>query len=230
MCGRFVILDPEMIIRKYNIQKKPAFTFTARYNIAPSQEIPIVLRDTANRLELMKWGLIPFWAKDPDIGNRMINARAETLAEKPSFRSSLKSKRCLIPASGFYEWKEVGGRKMPYLIKLKDTPLFSFAGLYDIWLDEQKQEIKTFTIITTVANDYLAPIHNRMPVIFNEHDENLWLDKSIDTGKLITLLNPYPSEFMEAYSVSPAVNNIKNDSVDLIKPIESDDSYNQQLF
>lgn len=230
MCGRFVILDPEMIIRKYNIQKRPAFTFTARYNIAPSQEVPIVLRDTTNQIELMKWGLIPFWTKDPDIGTRLINARAETLAEKPSFRSSLKSKRCLIPSSGFYEWKEIGGKKIPYLIKVKDTSLFSFAGLYDIWLDEQKQEIKTFTIITTSANDYLAPIHNRMPVILNERNENIWLDKSIDTSKLITMLNPYPPEFIEAYPVSPAVNNIKNDSVDLIKPIETDDLPNQQLF
>jgi putative SOS response-associated peptidase YedK len=230
MCGRFIILDPEKIIRKYNIEKKPAFIFTSRYNIAPSQEVPIVLRDTATRLELMKWGLIPFWAKDPEIGNRLINARAETLAEKPSFRTSLKSKRCLIPSSGFYEWKEVSGRKMPYLIKLKEASLFSFAGLYDIWLDEQKQEVKTFTIITTAANDYLASIHNRMPVILNEQNENIWLDKSVDATKLTAMLTPYPSELMEAYPVSPVVNNIKNDSAELIKPTESYDPPITQLF
>jgi putative SOS response-associated peptidase YedK len=230
MCGRFVILDPEKIMRKYNLEKKPAFTFTARYNIAPSQDVPIVLRDTATRLELMKWGLIPFWAKDPEIGIRLINARAETLAEKPSFRTSLKSKRCLIPSSGFYEWKEVSGRKMPYLIKVKDTPLFSFAGLYDIWLDEQKQEVKTFTIITTAANTFLNSIHNRMPVILNEQNENIWLDKSADMTRLTAMLTPYPAELMEAYSVSPAVNNIKNDSAELIKPIESNDLPDTQLF
>lgn len=231
MCGRFVILDLDKIIQKYNIEKKPAFTFTPRYNIAPSQEVPIVIRDSPNRLELMRWGLIPFWAKDPEIGNRLINARAETLAEKPAFKSSLKSKRCLVPASGFYEWKEISGRKMPFLIKLKDTPIFSFAGLYDIWLDEQKQEVKTFTIITTTANSFLTPIHNRMPVILDANNENIWLDKSVsDLSKLNTMLTPYPSELMEAYSVSPAVNNVKNDSADLIKPIQPYDPGNNRLF
>ena len=222
MCGRFIILDPEMIIRKYNIEKKPAFTFTPRYNIAPSQEVPIVGRDTANRLELMKWGLIPFWAKDPEIGNRLINARAETLAEKPSFKTSLKSKRCLVPTSGFYEWKEIGGRKTPFLIKLKDTPLFSFAGLYDIWLDAQKNEIKTFTIITTTANSFLTPIHDRMPVILDANNENIWLNNAIkDIPQLLPLLKPYPDETMEMYPVSPAVNNPKTDSPELIQPIHS---------
>ncbi|MDI6782816.1 MAG: SOS response-associated peptidase [bacterium] len=231
MCGRFVILDLETIIRKYHIAQKPGFTFSPRYNIAPGQLVPIVIReklpaDIANRLELMKWGLIPFWAKDPAIGNRLINARAETLAEKLSFKSALKSNRCLVPASGFYEWKEIGGRKIPFLIKVKETSLFSFAGLYDIWKDEQENEVKTFTIITTSANSFMAPIHNRMPVILKPENEEVWLNKSVnDIAQLISVLNPYPSESMEGYPVSPAVNNPKNDSEDLVRPISS-----QNLF
>jgi putative SOS response-associated peptidase YedK len=170
----------------------------------------------------MKWGLIPFWAKDPRIGNRLINARAETIAEKPSFKSALKANRCLVPASGFYEWKEIGGRKMPFLFQLKDISLFSFAGLYDVWKDEQKNEIKTFTIITTNANSFMAPIHDRMPVILTPENENIWLDNAInDVPQLLPLLKPYPDETMEMYPVSPAVNNPKTDSPELIQPLAS---------
>ncbi|MCX7919557.1 MAG: SOS response-associated peptidase [bacterium] len=222
MCGRFILLEPERIIQRYAIQEKPAFSVTARYNIAPGQLVPIVIRENPIRLELMKWGLIPFWAKDPAIGYQMINARAETIAEKPSFKSALQSKRCLVPASGFYEWKEINGQKMPYLIKLKEVSLFSFAGLYDIWLDESKQEIKTFTIITTAANAFIASIHNRMPVILRPSDEEVWIDVAHkDTSRLLSLLKPYPDEAMEMYPVSTAVNNPKNDSPELIQPISS---------
>jgi putative SOS response-associated peptidase YedK len=177
------------------------------YNVAPGTSMPVVIHDTANRVELMKWGLIPFWAKDPKIGYNTINARAETVASSAAFREAFKRRRCLVPASGFYEWRKTERGKVPYFIHLKDAELFAFAGLYDVWKDAEDNELRTYTIITTIPNDLVQPIHNRMPVIMHPDDEAMWLDPRMsDTKALRALLNPFPDALMEAYPVSRAVN------------------------
>ncbi|GJQ59302.1 MAG: hypothetical protein SCALA701_21030 [Candidatus Scalindua sp.] len=168
---------------------------------------------------MMKWGLVPFWAKDPKIGNRMINARAETLDKKPSFRHLLKSKRCLVPGSGFYEWKRVGKSKLPHYIKLKKREIFSFAGLYDIWRDGEGSELKTFTIITTEPNSTLRPIHDRMPVILRQECEEAWLgvgSPALNNDALMAMLRPYPDD-VDVYIVSNEVNSPTNDNPQLIR-------------
>src|SRR5512138_124256 len=146
-----------------------------RFNIAPTQDVPIIIRRSPNQLVMMRWGLIPFWAKDEKIGSKLINARAESVAERPAFRTSMKDKRCLVPTTGFYEWKDTAKGKQPYLAKRKDETLFAMAGLYDRWKDHSGNEVLSFTIITTAANDLMAEIHDRMPVVLSRGDEELWL-------------------------------------------------------
>jgi len=220
MCGRFLLIDVEKVAERFKVEvliSNPQ----KRYNISPGQPVQIIFQESPNKMENAKWGLIPHWARDSSIGNRMINARAETLLEKPAFRESLIKRRCLVPANGFYEWKKLGVQKIPYLIHLKDFSLFAFAGLYDIWQDDNGNIIKSFTIITTSANDFMRNIHDRMPVILNKEDEDIWVNKDEKNIKiLISLLKPYPSEFMSAYTVSKKVNNPLYDSEDLIKPFQ----------
>jgi putative SOS response-associated peptidase YedK len=191
-----------------------------RYNIAPTQTVIVVSDDGTRTLTEMRWGLIPSWAKDSAIGNRMINARAETVATKPAFRVALRKRRCLIPADGFYEWQPVGRRKQPVYITLKSREPFSFAGLWESWTAPDGQEIKTCTIITTEANDLLKAIHDRMPVILTREAEAVWLDPTIqDPEGLLPLLGPYPAEEMEAYPVSTQVNNTAHDGQECIQPL-----------
>jgi putative SOS response-associated peptidase YedK len=169
---------------------------------------------------IMQWGLIPHWVKDPKKSMHPINAKAETLAEKPMFQSLLKNKRCLVPASGFYEWKKDGKRKIPYYIHLKDSPLFAFAGLYDIWYDAFNKAHPTFTVITTDANELVAPLHDRMPVILRREDESRWLaGDAPSSGEMKKILEPYPASEMDAYPVSPRVNSPVDDDVLLIQPL-----------
>lgn len=221
MCGRYVLAQTEGIPDRFELQL-PLSEFSEfvrpRFNVAPTQTMPVIIRESPKRLELMRWGLIPSWAKDPSIGNRMINARAETVAEKPAFRRSLRYRRCLIPATGFYEWQK-GPQKTPYHFALKTGKLFAFAGLWDTWLDPTGSEIRSYTIITTQANALLAPVHDRMPAILRREDEDLWGDpEETDASRVIPLLTPYPAEEMAAYPVSPAVNNPRNDSPVLVQP------------
>ncbi len=222
MCGRFSNdVKPSQIEKEFKVGKVNPKLFTPRYNIAPSQTIAAVLESDGKRIvEGLRWGLIPNWAKDESIGSKIINARAETLAEKPSFRDAFKNKRCIIPASGFYEWQKASkGAKQPFYFYLKDKEVFGFAGLYEEWLDrETGEQIETCTIITTEANKVLEPIHERMPVILQAKDYDHWLDtKEKDTGKLQKLLAPYPSEEMTAYKVSKSVNTPSNNSPKLIE-------------
>ena len=222
MCGRFSNdAKPEQIEKEFKIGKLNPKLFTPRYNIAPTQMIPVVLEQSGERvIESLRWGLIPSWSKDESIGSKMINARAETLAEKPSFRDAFKKHRCIIPASGFYEWqKQSKGAKQPFYFRMKDKDVFGFAGLYEQWLDKETgEQIETFTIITTEANKVLEPIHERMPVILKSKDYDQWLDaKEKDTSELQKLLAPYPSEEMKSYAVSKSVNSPSKDSPELIK-------------
>ena len=170
---------------------------------------------------MMRWGLVPFWAKEPSIGYKMINAKSETLTEKPSFRKPFKEKRCLVLADGFYEWEKTDKKnKVPYRFVLKNRQPFAFAGLWDVWKTPEGDTLLSFTIITTRANELMERIHDRMPVILNEKDEAKWLDPEFkDTDKLSSLLQPYPSEQMVAYKVSTIVNSPKNDTPSCIEPV-----------
>src|SRR4028119_1747843 len=182
MCGRFTNnAKPEQIKKEFKVGAKNLNLFQPRFNIAPSQMIDVVfVPETERILSQLKWGLVPSWAKDSEIGNRMINARAETLTEKPSFREAFKSRRCIIPASGFYEWQKKGtGAKQPFYFYLKDKEVFGFAGLWEEWLDKATGELlETCTIITTTANEVLKPVHERMPVILKSESYDQWLDRN----------------------------------------------------
>lgn len=222
MCGRFTLTaDPGVLQEAFpeiNIQVpvKP------RYNIAPTQPVAVITNLPELRLGYFHWGLIPSWAKDPEIGSRLINARSETLAEKPSFRSAYRRRRCLIPADGFYEWKVDPGQKAktPMYIKLKSNLPFAFAGLWELWSSPDGSQIYSCTIITTQPNALMENIHNRMPVILPKTAYKEWLDPSERSPESVAhLLVPYPAEEMEAYPVSRLVNSPQVDVADCIKPI-----------
>lgn len=222
MCGRFTqTASPEVIARQFNISRPPLVT--PRYNIAPSQPIAAIRIDseTATRaLVMLHWGLIPSWAKDPKIGYQCINAKAETVAEKPSFRSAFKKRRCLVVATGFYEWQVRGRIKQPMWIGLQNQAPFAFAGLWEHWQPPEGQPLETCTILTTEPNDLMAPIHNRMPVILAPTAYDQWLDPKFQhTDSLKALLRPYPSDALRAYPVSTLVNNPRHDVPQCLEPV-----------
>ncbi len=199
MCGRFVLLtDLSVILERFDVGETSLAALPAG-DLLPGQSIPAVIRDGGNRLVSFRWGLIPFWAKDPSIGRKLINARSETLAEKPSFKNAFQSRRCLIVADGFYEWTGEKGRKRAIRFRLRSGEAFGFAGLYETWKPPAGEAIQTCTIITTVPNGLVAPIHDRMPVILPRKAEAFWLDPSVrDHILLQPLLSPYPAEEMTA--------------------------------
>ena len=216
MCGRYGFVPGENFYPRYKIENKLE-RLKPSYNVAPGYMMPVVFRQSETRAELMKWGLIPFWAKDPRIGYKMINARSEGIEGKPAFRSPFKSKRCLVPASGFFEWKKTDKEKIPFYIRRKDGEMFSFAGLYDTWKDAEGVELKSYTIITTQPNKLVGEIHNRMPVILEKQNEGTWVNPEIsDPEKLLPLLSAIDENVLEAYPVSKKVNNPENDSEDVI--------------
>jgi putative SOS response-associated peptidase YedK len=219
MCGRYTLrTSVETLAQEFEITG-PLPEVPVRYNIAPTQEVAAVLSEDEERhLEMLRWGLIPSWAKDPGIGNSMINARSETAAEKPSFRRAFKERRCLIPADGFYEWRKENGGKQPYYIRMKDWEPFAFAGLWGIWKGNG-EEVRSCTILTTDANDLVGEIHNRMPVILPPEDYELWLDPDMrETEPLLDLMRPYREDVMEAYPVSRRVNKPSNDEPSCVEP------------
>jgi putative SOS response-associated peptidase YedK len=221
MCGRFSRKATlQAIIDEFEIEDVTG-TIEPSYNVAPGQDVAVILKDENRKLGLLKWGLIPSWAKDPAIGNRMINARAESVAEKPSFKHPIRRKRCLIVADGFYEWRKEGKQKVPMYIFLKDQKPFVFAGLWDTWTAPDGKKVATCTIITTEPNTFMERIHNRMPVILPKHHIDTWLDRSIDNEQeVLPLLKPYPEKEMDAYEVSRFVNSPKNNSPECIKPAQ----------
>ena len=226
MCGRFSNnAKPDWYKREFKVGKLNPAVFKSRYNIAPSQNIDAIIEPNKERvIQQLKWGLVPSWAKDAEIGNRMINARAETITEKPSFREAFRKRRCIIPASGFYEWQKKGsGSKQPFYFYLKEKDIFGFAGLWEEWLDKSTGELlETCTIITTEANEVLQPVHHRMPVILKAESYDEWLDASVkEEHRLERLLVPYPAEEMSSHAVSLSVNIPDVDSPELIKPINS---------
>ena len=220
MCGRYTVRSIQPVAELFGISLPPEFQ--PRYNIAPTQDA-LVVRSAAEsvgpagvtrtrRGDLLRWGLVPSWADDPSVGNRMINARAETAAQKPAFREAMKRRRCLVPADGFYEWqaREGSKRKQPHLIRMKDDGPFAFGGLWESWW-RGEDKVESFTILTTTPNDLVAPIHDRMPVIVPPGEYDRWLDSSVSAEKVTDLLRPYPVEEMVTQPVGTAVNNPAND-------------------
>lgn len=224
MCGRYTITSPPDAVRAvFGYEEQP--NFPARYNIAPTQPVPIVRRESGKRaFALVRWGLIPSWAKDPSKLPLLINARAETVLEKPSFRTAIRRRRCLFPADGFYEWQKVAhGPKQPWHIRRRGGGMLAFAGIWEHWQGSEGSEVETAAIITTEANAILAPIHHRMPVIINADDFDLWLDCDKEsTDAAAALLRPPGDDVLEAWPVSTRVNRVGNDERGLLEPVTDD--------
>ncbi len=217
MCGRFSIFTPAETLKvRFNVlcaaELKPT------YNAAPTQSLPVIINNEPMTIDLCRWGLIPGWAKEQKIGNKMINARAETLLKKPSFRDSFKRRRCLVLTDGFYEWEKTSDQKIPYRISMRDHDPFAFAGIWDVWRTPEGKTLRSFSIITTEPNELMRPLHNRMPVILTKENERRWL-QDIDTQEAQTMLEPYPFDDLEAYPISTLVNSPRNNSEDIINPL-----------
>lgn len=206
---------PESIQQEFNLSDTPYIE--PRFNIAPSQPIAVITNDKPDEITHVQWGLVPSWSKDVKIGYKMINARSETADSKPSFRSPFKYRRCIIPTSGFYEWVKGDDGKQPYYIQATDRDVYGFAGLWEVWRDPEGSELWTATILTCDANEYIGQYHHRMPVILNQPDYEVWLDKETEVGELKMLMQSYPADKMNAYPVSKAVNTPKNDNPMLIE-------------
>lgn len=212
MCGRYTSegINVSKLVERFDAQ--PAFaSYDPNNNIKPTQDAPVVMEhDNQRELLLMQWGLVPFWAKDPKIGGKMFNARAETVAEKPAFKSAFRRKRCLVPAVGFYEWKAEGRGKTPYLFSMSDDQVFGFAGLYDTWRTPNGDVMYTYTIITTTPNELVAEVHDRMPVIMPRDKEELWIDASLeDPHFLQTFLEPYPADLMRMTRIEGKIEQLR---------------------
>ncbi|MFN4353168.1 SOS response-associated peptidase [Parvibaculum sp.] len=220
MCGRYAITLPPKAMRElFGFLDEP--DFPPRYNIAPTQPVPVVIREAGQRrFMLVRWGLVPSWAKEMP-QSLLINARAETIAEKPSFRGAFRHRRALMPADGFYEWKAEGkGPKQPWFIRRRDGASFAMAALWENWMDPHGSELDTCAVVTTEANATLAPIHHRMPVILAEKDWDIWLDPAASEKELLALLRPAPDDLLEAISVSTRINRAANDDPSLIERAE----------
>ncbi|WP_066381475.1 MULTISPECIES: SOS response-associated peptidase [unclassified Anabaena] len=240
MCGRFTLTQSaEALAEIFHVQAIP--NLTAQYNIAPTQMVVTVLHhpeSNQRQLQQLRWGLIPSWSKDSSIGSKLINAKAETVAEKPAFRSAFKHRRCLVVADGFYEWQKQQDTKQPFYFRLQDGKPFAFAGLWERWQSPAQEEIISCTILTTAANELLQPIHERMPVIIDPKDYDVWLDPQVrwatprqrrSPQALQSLLSPYPATAMTAYPVSKLVNSPKHNSPECIIPLNEQSTHPNQL-
>jgi putative SOS response-associated peptidase YedK len=211
MCGRFTLTSSgEQLARHFELDRTPELE--PRYNIAPTQDVPVIRSgEGGNSLSLLRWGLVPFWAKDLSIGNRMINARAESAAEKPAFRNALRERRCIVPADGFYEWAGKRGQRQPYLFQLGDGEIFGIAGLWEHWKGPDRA-VQSCTLITTEANSAISPIHHRMPAILGSGDYRRWLDPDLrDASQVLGLLAPCPPDWIRVRRVSHSVNDPRNE-------------------
>ncbi|HEV2396685.1 MAG TPA: SOS response-associated peptidase [Candidatus Sulfotelmatobacter sp.] len=224
MCGRYRLSRRKQIVEEYFDSPADDLDWSPRYNIAPTQPVPVI-RQHPNKpvrdLSLMKWGLVPSWAKDPSVGASMINARSETAHERPAFRDALRSRRCLIPADGFYEWLRKGGSKQPFCFEVNDGELFAFAGLWEGWKNPEGDWLKTCSILTTTPNAVTSAVHDRMPVILNRNDYDLWLDPGEqNVAAVAELLKPYDARLMRCYSVSTRINHVANDDEKCSAPVQ----------
>lgn len=219
MCGRYTLYGPVSRLRKHFDAEIAGFDFEPRYNAAPMQWLPVIRqRPSGERIiHRLRWGLVPSWAKDEVIATKLINARGETVADKPSFRAAFRKRRCIVPANGFFEWKAVAGKKQPYFIHLANDDLIGLAGLWERWTrPTDGEEIDTFTIVTTEANATVAPVHDRMPVILSPADYGAWLDAGTDIEEVTRLLRPSPEGVLEMHPVATDVGNVRNDNASLI--------------
>ncbi len=217
MCGRYSIFTPRNALQiRFNALRAEALK--PIYNAAPTQNLPVILNSEPTTINLCRWGLIPSRAKEERIGNRMINARAETLLQKPSFRTPFKKQRCLVLTDGFYEWKKTSDGKIPHRVSMRDDEPFAFAGIWEVWKTPDGEDVKSFSIITTEPNELMKPLHNRMPVIIKQENEEKWLQE-IDISEAQKMLEPYPFEGLEAYPISTLVNSPRNNSEEIIRPL-----------
>ncbi|HYM77470.1 MAG TPA: SOS response-associated peptidase [Candidatus Dormibacteraeota bacterium] len=224
MCGRYRLSRRKQLVEEYFDTESDEPEWTPRYNIAPSQPVAVIRqnpKEPRRELSLMRWGLIPSWAKDPSVAARMINARSETAGTKPAFRDSFKSRRCLIPADGFYEWQRVGKIKQPYCFEVGNAEMFAFAGIWDRWKDPSGNWVKTCSILTTTPNAMTAAVHDRMPVILDPDSYDLWLDPGVqDASWASELLKPYDAQLMRCYPISTRINHVANDDEECSAPVE----------
>lgn len=219
MCGRYTLTTDQRTLEERFGFRAPGLALAPRYNIAPTQPVLALVREGLEReARMFRWGLIPHWAREAP-KSALINARAETVGERPAFRDAFRRRRCLVLADGFYEWRRSDGRRRPFRVVLRSREPFAFAGLWDLWQSPAEGPLLSCTIITTVANPLVAHIHDRMPVILSTEGEDLWLDPSADPGDLRSLLTPYPSEEMEMYPVPALVNSVRNDDLRCIQPV-----------
>jgi len=225
MCGRSSISKTEKQLEErfgssFYSEDLERYNPIPNFNVAPSHILPVILNSDSNHFNPLRWGFIPSWAKDINISYKMINARIETVMEKSTFKKSFASKRCLVPADGFYEWKKSGSHKTPYRIIRKDEGLFAFAGIWSSWTSPDGNIIQSFTILTQKPNSLVADIHDRMPVILQKEQEELWLSDDVNPEDLLEMIEPYPSELMDAYPVSDRVNKVTNNDASLIDRIK----------
>ena len=222
MCGRASLTKVEKDLEKrfqatFYSDELERYNPLPTYNIAPSHYHPVITNEAPEHLQYFRWGLIPYWAKEASIGNRMINARVETILEKPAFRQAIQKRRCLIPFDGFYEWKKEGKRKIPYLITLKNQEIFSVAGIWEKWADPNGQIIHSFSVITQPPNNLMEPIHNRMPAILPVEQERAWLDPTLSAKEALLTISPLADELMACYTVSQKVNKVSENDPSLIE-------------
>jgi len=224
MCGRYRLSRRKQLVEEYFDTESDEPEWTPRYNIAPSQPVPVIRqnpKEPRRELSLMRWGLIPSWAKDASVAARMINARSETAGTKPAFRDPLTNRRCLIPADGFYEWQRAGKVKQPYCFEVNDGELFAFAGIWDRWTDPSRNSIETCSILTTSPNAVTSAVHDRMPVILDPDSYDIWLDPGMrDLTTASELLKPYDAQLMRCYPISTRINHVGNDDEECSAPVE----------
>jgi len=224
MCGRYRLSRRKQVIEEYFDSASWDDDWNPRYNVAPTQPVPVIRqhpKEPVRKISLMRWGLIPHWAKDTSGAASTINARSETAATKPAFRDPIRFRRCLLPADAFYEWKRTTTSKQPYCFEVNGGELFAFAGIWDGWKNAEGQWIKTCSILTTTANAVTSAIHNRMPVILRPDDYDVWLDPSVTDVQVVTeLLKPYDARLMRCYPVSMRVNHVANDDEDCSQTVE----------
>jgi putative SOS response-associated peptidase YedK len=231
MCGRYRLSRRKQLVEEYFDSVSEEEDWNPRYNIAPTQPVPVIRqnpKEPVRELSLMKWGLVPSWAPNPSVAARMINARSETASTKPAFREALKSRRCLIPADGFYEWMRTGKAKQPYCFEVNEGELFAFAGLWDRWRDPSGNAVETCSILTTTPNAVTSPVHDRMPVILDPDSYDLWLDPGMrDVAAASDLLKPYDARLMRCYPISTRINSVVNDDEECSRCVELADTQNR---
>lgn len=234
MCGRYRLSRRKQILEERFDCPSDELHWVPRYNIAPTQPVPVIRqhpKKTVRDLSLMKWGLVPSWAKDPSVGASMIHARSETAHEKPAFRDALKFRRCLIPADAFYEWQRKGGSKQPYCFEVQNDELFAFAGLWEGWRDSSGNWMRTCSILTTTPNAVTSAVHDRMPVILQTDSYDFWLDPGMQNGAAISeLLKPYDARLMRCYPVSTRINQVVNDDAQCSRPVELEPETQGRIF